>query len=76
MDNAKVWVRLGATVQLNKPLKEFKTAKELEKAMVRAIRRKAFEVDGDTYVPSPVMDDVAEEAGFEWECGDLELGDL
>ena len=63
-------------MQLNKPLKEFKTAKELEKAMVRAIRRKAFEVDGDTYVPSPVMDDVAEEAGFKWECGDLELGDL
>jgi hypothetical protein len=33
-------------------------------------------VDGDTYVPGTVMDDVAKEAGFEWECGDLELGDL
>jgi|APGre2960657404_1045060.scaffolds.fasta_scaffold04074_2 hypothetical protein len=76
MDNAKVWVRLGATVRLNKPLKEFKTSRELEKAMVEAIRRNAFEVDGDTYIPDPVMDDVAEEAGFEWEGGDLELGDL
>jgi hypothetical protein len=63
-------------IQLDKPLNEFKTAEELEKAMVEAIRRKAFEVDGDTYVPGTVMDDVAKEAGFEWECGDLELGDL
>jgi len=78
MDNAKVWVRLGAVVQLDKPLKEFKTAEELEKAMVRAIRRKAFEVNGDTYVPEPVMDDLVEEEelSFEWAGGDLELGDL
>ena len=78
MDNATVWVRLGAVVQLDKPFKEFKTAEEIEKAIVEAIRRKAFEVNGDTYVPEPVMDDLVEEEelSFEWAGGDLELGDL
>lgn len=78
MDNGTVWVRLGVVVQLDKPLKEFKTAEELEKAMVEAIRRKEFEVNGDTYVPEPVMDELVEEEelSFEWAGGDLELGDL
>lgn len=76
MDNGTVWVRLGARVQLDKPLSEYEDAEDLEIALIEAIRRKAFEVDGDTYVPEPVMDEVAEEAGFEWEDGDLELGDL
>lgn len=76
MDNGTVWVRLGARVQLDRPLSEYKDAEDLEIALTEAIRRKAFEVDGDTYVPEPVMDEVAEEAGFEWEDGDLELGDL
>jgi len=76
MANGTVWVRLGARVQLDKPLTEFKTAEDLGKAIEAAIGRKAFEVDGDTYVPDPVMDEVAEEAGFEWEGGELELGSL
>lgn len=76
MANGTVWVRLGARVQLDRPLKEFKTVEDLEEAIEEAIRRRAFEVDGDTYVPDPVMDEVAEEAGFEWEGGELELGSL
>lgn len=73
MANGTVWLRLGARVQLDRPLKEFETVEDLEIAIEEAIRRKAFEVDGDTYVPEPVMDDLAEELPFEWEGGDLEL---
>lgn len=76
MDNGTVWVRLGARVQLDKPLSEYKDAEDLGIALTEAIRRKAFEVEGDTYVPDPVLDDLADDLGFEWEGGDMELGEL
>jgi hypothetical protein len=70
-----VWLRLGVSVNLDKPLREYLTAEELEKALVESIRRGAFELDGDTYIPEPVMDDLVEEEelSFDWKGGDLEL---
>lgn len=71
-----VWLRLGVRVKLPRPLKEYETAENLENALTEAIRNKSFEVEGDTYVPDPVMDDLADDLAFEWEGGDMELGEL
>lgn len=68
-----VWVRLGATVTLDQPINSYKSVEDFTDAIAEAIRAKNFRADGETYVPEPVMDDLAEDLGFEWEGGELEM---
>jgi hypothetical protein len=77
----QVWCRIGAYVHLPKCIKEYKTERGLANAIARAIKAGNYEVDGDSYVPEPVMSDLREEnlLSFpegKYGDGDLELGEL
>ena len=82
----EIWCRAGARVFLPESIKEYKNENDLCNAIVAALHAGSFKLEGDSYVPEPVISDLHEAGllGFglsetgddDFEAGDIELGDL
>lgn len=76
----KIWARLGVTVATDKPLDEYADDMALATAVIDAVKAGKFEIDGDSYIPGTVLEELADEGllhpDLEVQGGDLELGSL
>lgn len=76
----KVWCRLGGNIQMT--LDELKRANsgDLSDEEVTDIIKRGFEVNGDSYIPSTVIEDMQEDRELPTEGldvdDDIELGEL
>lgn len=59
--NSQIWLRLGVTVTLDKSIKEYKNGDEIVEAIIKAVDKKSFEVDGNSYVPEGVIEELIDE---------------
>ena len=75
METKKLWIRLGVTLQITAEEKTaifFCSDRQMADAIKKSIAAGRYRLDGDTYVPEPVVEEFNTQNGTSYEIGEYE----